>query len=226
MASDYYELLGVARSATQDEIESAFRRQVKEAHPDQGGSREQMKALKNAKETLTSEQTRDLYNSLGHREYVSRYGGPQLNAAATTPQDNSSRQRSTHKRRQPNGSRTVRSDTPEQTARGDSTQPGCYTFVNHEKARSVDGTPPENDANGNQGDGDGVNIGDQEVVQRVSTTLGVLGTAIVLSFLTAHYLATEAPFLLILAAGSDTALTVLLFILYGAVGLGILSSHY
>ncbi len=48
-----YELLGVDSDASPEEIRRAYRRQVKEVHPDNGGSADEFQAIYNAYETLT-----------------------------------------------------------------------------------------------------------------------------------------------------------------------------
>ncbi|AHY48017.1 DnaJ domain [Rubrobacter radiotolerans] len=51
---DYYKVLGVSRTASQDEIRSAYRRLAKERHPDNaGGSTEEFSLLQEAHATLS-----------------------------------------------------------------------------------------------------------------------------------------------------------------------------
>jgi len=45
-------VLGVDRDASAEEIQAAYRRRVKETHPDQGGSEEQLQRVRDAKEAL------------------------------------------------------------------------------------------------------------------------------------------------------------------------------
>ncbi|MEO0079835.1 MAG: molecular chaperone DnaJ [candidate division WOR-3 bacterium] len=77
---DYYEVLGVSRNATQDEIKSAYRRLAKEYHPDRNPdnraeAEEKFKELSEAYEVLADENKRRLYDTYGH-EGVSRHFGP------------------------------------------------------------------------------------------------------------------------------------------------------
>ena len=53
MASPY-EILGVEPDADEDELVEAYRRRVKAAHPDQGGSTEEFQAVKTAYERIKS----------------------------------------------------------------------------------------------------------------------------------------------------------------------------
>lgn len=59
---DYYELLGVARDASQDEIRSAYRGLAKAMHPDAGGTAGAFRLLREAYETLTDPDRRADYD--------------------------------------------------------------------------------------------------------------------------------------------------------------------
>jgi molecular chaperone DnaJ len=77
---DYYDVLGLGRGATQDEVKSAYRKLAKEHHPDRNPdnraeAEEKFKELSEAYEVLADANKRKLYNSYGH-EGVSRQFGP------------------------------------------------------------------------------------------------------------------------------------------------------
>lgn len=66
MAScDYYEILGVARSASQQEIKAAFRKKAMEHHPDRGGDAQKFKEINEAYQVLGSAETRAQYDQYG-----------------------------------------------------------------------------------------------------------------------------------------------------------------
>ncbi|KAI9635593.1 co-chaperone [Dioszegia hungarica] len=60
---DYYKVLGVSRDADARTIKKAFRTKAKIAHPDVGGSAEQMSALNEAHEVLSDPQLRQRYDN-------------------------------------------------------------------------------------------------------------------------------------------------------------------
>lgn len=66
MAKNYYEILGVERNASQDEIKSAYRKLVKQYHPDLHPNDEtaaaKFKEINEANETLSDEQKRAAYD--------------------------------------------------------------------------------------------------------------------------------------------------------------------
>jgi len=77
-AKSYYEILGAAEDASQDEIERLYKRIAKQYHPDRGGDEEDMKAINEAYQVLGNEFTRHAYNSRRKRTYstASRVGPP------------------------------------------------------------------------------------------------------------------------------------------------------
>lgn len=61
---NFYDVLGVKRDATQDEIKKAFRKLAVKYHPDNGGDEQKFKELSEAYETLSNPDKRREYDQL------------------------------------------------------------------------------------------------------------------------------------------------------------------
>ncbi len=80
MSEDYYSILEVPKTATQDEIKKAFRKQAMKYHPDRNPgnkeAEEKFKQIAAAYEVLSDEKKRQEYDQLGHEAYTQgRAGG-------------------------------------------------------------------------------------------------------------------------------------------------------
>ena len=74
---DYYEVLGVGKEASADEIKKAFRRLAVLHHPDkEGGNESKFKELNEAYEVLKDSEKRKRYDQFGHAGVGSNGGGP------------------------------------------------------------------------------------------------------------------------------------------------------
>ena len=74
---DFYETLGVSKTASIEEIKKAYRNLAKQYHPDvETGNEEKFKEITEAYETLSDESKRRMYDQFGHSgSQASNFGG-------------------------------------------------------------------------------------------------------------------------------------------------------
>lgn len=76
---DYYETLGVARNATEQDLKSAYRKLAKEFHPDRNAgdktAEQKFKDVNEAYEALKDPQKRAAYDQFGHAAFEGGMGG-------------------------------------------------------------------------------------------------------------------------------------------------------
>ena len=78
MSKDFYEILGVAKTATAEEIKKAYRKLAIKYHPDRNPgdtvAEEKFKEISNAYEVLSDQSKRQRYDQLGHEAFTSTGG--------------------------------------------------------------------------------------------------------------------------------------------------------
>ncbi|HWB38717.1 MAG TPA: molecular chaperone DnaJ [Candidatus Saccharimonadales bacterium] len=73
---DYYEVLGVGKDASADEIKKAFRKAAIEHHPDRGGDEDKFKEINEAYEVLKDPAKKQRYDQFGHAGVGGNGGNP------------------------------------------------------------------------------------------------------------------------------------------------------
>lgn len=75
MSKDYYQILGVTREASAEEIKKAYYRLAHQHHPDKGGDEKKFKEISEAYQVLSNKDKRDQYDKFG-RVFEGAGSGP------------------------------------------------------------------------------------------------------------------------------------------------------
>jgi len=71
----YYEVLGVSKNASQDDLKKAYKKAAIKIHPDKGGDPEKFKELAQAYEVLSDPEKREIYDQYGEDALKEGMGG-------------------------------------------------------------------------------------------------------------------------------------------------------
>jgi len=124
MDRSYYALLGVSPDATNEDIKAAYRRKLKETHPDvseREDASERTQRLIEAKAVLTDPDERERYDRLGHDTYVGSTEGsfhsrsPRATSAHGGPSE-TAQSASTTENGEPTGAQTTETEAAGRTA--------------------------------------------------------------------------------------------------------------
>lgn len=126
MPDDFYDLLGVERDASPEEVKRAYRDMVREYHPDVNDDERahaQFKVVRMAYDVLSDPEERSDYDRLGHETYVDRrLGGlPTMTPSRTPESDDGERSGSAYWARSGNeglGGGVLSRTTAESTSSG------------------------------------------------------------------------------------------------------------
>lgn len=69
MSKNYYQILGVEKDATQDEIKKAYRKLALKYHPDKGGDEDKFKEISEAYGILSDDEKRQKYDRYGSADF-------------------------------------------------------------------------------------------------------------------------------------------------------------